>query len=73
MHVAGETDEAATECRAVQRDAELARLLGASPADALTLARRYYRELYPRLGDAYRSADCASGGRLDEHRPAPPW
>ena len=37
------------------------------------LARRYYREMYPRLGDTYRTADCAPGGRLDEQRPAPPW
>ena len=73
MHVAGETAEAVTECRAVQRDAELAGLLGASPDDALALARRYYREVYPRMGDTYRTADCAAGARLDERRPAPPW
>jgi hypothetical protein len=71
--VAGETDEAKADCRAVQRDAELARLLGAAPADAATLARRYYREVYPRLADTYRDGACARGGTLDERRADPPW
>jgi hypothetical protein len=73
MHVAGETDERRTECRAVQRDAELAQLLGASREAAVALARRYYREVFPMLRDTYRDPECAPGGALDEGRPDPPW
>jgi hypothetical protein len=73
MHVAGETDEAVAECRAVQRDAELARRLGASPEDARELARRYYREVYPHLREGYVDGGCAPGGVLDERRDTPPW
>ena len=73
MHMAGSTDEALTECRAVQRDARTARQLGATPAQARALAIRYWREVYPRMPDAYRTAGCGPGGSLDEHLPDPPW
>jgi len=73
MHMAGETDEARAECRAVQRDAHLARLLGDSPERARALARRYWREVYPHLPDAYRSVGCRPGAVLDEHLPEAPW
>jgi hypothetical protein len=73
MHMAGSTDEAVTECRAMQRDAAMARRLGADPKDADALAVRYWREVYPRMSDNYRSPSCAPGGALDEHLPDPPW
>jgi hypothetical protein len=73
MHMAGTTDEAVTECRAMQRDARTARLLGADPATARALAERYWREVYPAMPDAYRTGDCVPGGALDEHLPDPPW
>lgn len=73
MHMAGEVDEARAECRAVQRDARLAAALGATPAVARELARRYWREIYPELPDGYRSADCGPGRAWDEHLPDPPW
>jgi hypothetical protein len=38
-HMAGTTSEALADCEAMQRDAWTARLLGASPAEARTLAR----------------------------------
>jgi hypothetical protein len=73
MHMAGITAEAAAECAAVQRDARTAGLLGASPADALALARAYWRAVYPRLPDEYRSPACAPGAQFDERLANPPW
>jgi hypothetical protein len=73
MHMHGLTGEAQAECAAVQRDAETARLLGADEASARTLARRYWLEIYPRMPDDYRSAQCGPGGSLDEHLPDAPW
>jgi hypothetical protein len=73
MHMAGITDEARAECLAVQRDAKTARLLGASPQEAANLARRYWREFYPRMSDTYRSSECRPGGQLDQASPDAPW
>jgi hypothetical protein len=73
MHMAGATDEAITECRAMQRDAAMARQLGADPASAKALAVRYWQRVYPDMPDAYRSSDCRRGGELDERLPDPPW
>jgi hypothetical protein len=73
MHMKGLTDESWAECAAVQRDAETARLLGASPVAARALAVRYWHQVYPDMPDAYRSSDCVAGGRLDEHLPDAPW
>ena len=39
IHMSGVTSESATECLAVQRDAEMARLLGAPRTAASELAR----------------------------------
>lgn len=73
MHMAGTTNEAETECRAMQRNAATARLLGAPPDGARALAGRYWREVYPHLVERYRSRDCAPGGPLDEGLPDAPW
>ena len=73
MHMAGATDEAVTECRAMQRDASMAEKLGAEPAVAKAFAVRYWREIYPAMPDAYRSSECHAGGALDEHLPDAPW
>jgi len=73
MHMAGATDEAITECRAMQRDTAMARRLGADPSAARALAVRYWVEIYPSMPDAYRTAECRPGGSLDEHLPDPPW
>ena len=72
-HMAGQTVEAEAECAAVQRDALTARLLGATPEQARALARTYWLEVYPDMPDAYRTAECAPGMRLDEHLPDAPW
>jgi hypothetical protein len=73
MHMAGITNEARAECAAVQRDARMAELLGADPAEAHELARAYWVSVYPRMADDYVSGDCHAGGRLDERLPDPPW
>jgi hypothetical protein len=73
MHMRGQRSESMAECEAVQRDAETAQLLGATPAQAMLLARTYWIADYPLMPDAYRTSDCAPGGGLDEHLPNPPW
>jgi branched-subunit amino acid ABC-type transport system permease component len=73
MHMAGERSEALTECRAVQRNAAMARLLGASAGSAAALSARYWSEVYPRQTDPYRTRDCAPGGPLDEGGSDAPW
>jgi hypothetical protein len=73
MHLSGRLAEAEAECAAVQRDAHTARLLGAAPADAAGLAVTYWRDLYPRMPDGYRSPECRAGGTLDERLPDAPW
>jgi hypothetical protein len=67
MHMRGERNEAAAECEAMQRDALMARKLGASKADAAALAAAYWRIDYPRMPDDYRSSACRPGGEMDEH------
>jgi hypothetical protein len=73
MHMRGQTNEANAECEAMQRDAETAQLLGATPTEGLALARAYWIEDYPNMPDNYRTSDCRLGGSLDEHLPDPPW
>jgi hypothetical protein len=73
MHMSGWRDEAKAECAAVQRDARTAVLLGATPEKGSALAVAYWREIYPDLTDAYRTADCAAGGADDEGLPDAPW
>ena len=58
MHMSGVTSESETECLAVRHDAEMARLLGASPSGADRLASSYWQLRYPRMPDAYRSENC---------------
>lgn len=65
IHVAGERNEAITECTAIQRDAHAAELLGASPAHAQALAVTYYEQAYPLMHSDYRSAGCVEDGPLD--------
>jgi hypothetical protein len=73
VHTSGERSESVTECKAVQRDAETARLLGASDAGAKALAWLYWRTVYPDMPDDYRDPACAPGGALDENLPTSPW
>jgi len=73
MHMRGEPSEAATECQALQRNAQAAQLLGATPSQAAELSRRYWEDVYPRMPADYRSADCRPGGAWDEGLESSPW
>ena len=73
MHMRGETDEAVTECEAVQRDDQTAQLLGATPLEARQLAVTYWRDVYPDMPSGYTTPDCRPGGKLDEGIPTSPW
>jgi hypothetical protein len=72
-HVAGTVDEAETECYAVQLARKAAVKLGTSRVYADRLARRYWRELYPRRPPAYRTPECRNGGPLDLYPDSPLW
>ncbi len=65
MHVAGERNEALTECRALQADARTVLLLGGSATQGAELAQRVASEVYPTMPDEYRSPECRAGGALD--------
>jgi hypothetical protein len=73
MHMRGITDEAQTECAALQRDHQTAVLLGANADEARVLARRYLLTIYPQMPDAYRSGECRPGGAMDERLENSPW
>ena len=72
MHMAGLADEAEAECAAVQRDARMAELLGASPGDAALLAETYWLTVYPRMADGYRTGDCRPARKAGRAPPAAP-
>jgi hypothetical protein len=73
VHTSGEKSESRTECKAVQRDAETARLLGAPDDGAKLLAWQYWKTVYPNMPDDYRDGGCSPGGALDEALPTSPW
>ncbi len=64
-HLAGVRDEAATQCFALQSNADTARRLGASADDARSIAAFIVREVQPALPADYRSHDCYENGPLD--------
>ncbi|HWA66183.1 MAG TPA: hypothetical protein VG899_07425 [Mycobacteriales bacterium] len=54
MHMRGQPVEALAECEAMQRDAETAQLLGATPQEGLELARAYWLTVYPDMPAGYQ-------------------
>jgi len=68
-----ETNEAKTECYAVQRVRELARILGTSGEYADGLAEVYWKYLYPRNTREYRTPLCRNGGPLDLNPKSDRW
>ena len=73
MHLGGRVDEGGAECAAVQRDAAVARMLGADAVQARRVARTYWLVVYPTMPDPYRTPGCAAGQGLDEHLTDAPW
>lgn len=79
MHVRGESNEARTECQALQRDVRAAMLLGVPE----TLARKhaldfYFNHYMNRQGDGWMSAQyfsdqCAPGKAMDEQLDDSTW
>ena len=72
-HLAGVRDEAATQCYALQTNADTALRLGASPEDAHAIATFILREVQPALPADYRSPDCFDDGPLDLEPERPGW
>jgi hypothetical protein len=72
-HLAGISDEALTECRALQTMAWTAGQLGVAPAAAQALAEHEYRWGYDLLPERYRSHLCADGGEWDVRPQDPVW
>ena len=72
-HLTGIVSESEAECWAVQYDARTAEQLGATPQQGRALAERYWREVYPRMPEAYRTAECAPNTRLDRTKNDGVW
>jgi hypothetical protein len=72
-HVIGTVNEAVTECRAMQRAREVARLLGAPKSYADSLADTFWEQVYPYNLPAYRTDGCRDGGPLDLRPKSPLW
>jgi hypothetical protein len=73
MHMSGLLVESRAECAAMQRDAQLALLLGATGQQAHRLARHYWLVQYPTMPADYRDSGCGPAGALDEHLTDSPW
>jgi hypothetical protein len=73
IHMSGVTNEARTECLALQHDARMAQLLGAAPEAADALALTYWTEVYPRMPTDYRSEECGPGLLLEARLSGAPW
>jgi hypothetical protein len=72
-HLAGELNEARTQCFGMQSTAEVAERLGAEPAHARALAAYLYAHVYPRLPSDYRTGHCRDGGPLDLRPESAVW
>jgi hypothetical protein len=72
-HLHGISNEARTECYALQTTARAAELFGADPAAAQAAADYAYARFYPSLPDEYREPDCGNGGPLDLRPTDPRW
>jgi len=63
QHLLGVQDEAVAECLAIQNNIEFFKMFKIiEPENA---AKRYYKELYPKMPMRYRTAECVNGGKLD--------
>jgi hypothetical protein len=72
-HLAGETNEAITECKALQTTAWTASQLGATPGEAQAVARYVALHMYPNVPADYKSPHCRDGGALDFRPASPIW
>jgi hypothetical protein len=72
-HLAGERSEGIVQCYALQRNAETARQLGATPEQGEAIARFVYEHVYPSLPQDYRSSECHDGGPYDLQPASSVW
>jgi hypothetical protein len=74
-HIRGISNEAATDCYALQSVSTVARTLGTDPVDAQALSAYYaaHFDAIRRPPPNYRSADCRDGGKLDLHPGSGVW
>src|SRR5918992_4810004 len=72
-HLRGVTNEAETECYALQTTALVARRLGATPEEAQAVASWNTQHVYPYLPSQYQSSDCRDGGSFDLRRDTAEW
>ena len=72
-HLAGEQNEAVTECYAEQTVGFVATKLGSGDIQARGLARLMHLLVYPHMPDEYRSDDCRNGGALDLRPGSSAW
>jgi hypothetical protein len=68
-----ETNEAKTECYAVQRARELGRILGLGGTYSDDLAAVYWKYVYPHNTREYRTPACRNGGPLDLNPKSDLW
>jgi hypothetical protein len=74
FHLKGETDEAVTQCYAVQTVASTSRRLGVAPSLADAIARYYLTRIEPRMPTEYQlPSGCQDGGKLDLAPDRPGW
>ena len=72
-HLRGLTNEAETECYALQTTALAAQGLGATPAVARAVALWNARHVYPYLPSDYQSGQCRDGGNFDLRPTTTDW
>jgi hypothetical protein len=72
-HLRGNTNEALTECHALQTTAFAATLLGADQQAAQATATYALQHIYPYLPDEYRTPLCTNGGPMDLRPTDPHW
>ena len=70
IHMRGETNEAVTQCYAIQEDAWTTEALGGTLAEGWAVAE-FMLALQPWLPGMYQSAECRRGGSLDLHPQTP--
>jgi hypothetical protein len=65
------SNEAATECAALQEMPEAAVALGLTESAGKALAHDAWQDLYPLLPELYRTSGCRPGGALDDNPETP--
>jgi len=66
FHLRGITDEATTQCYAIQTDAWTVVQLGGTPEEGAAVASLILAE-QPNMPSEYQSSECRAGGSLDLH------